>query len=305
MNARSLALFVPAALLLIAGPVRGDDAKPATVVVRARWKADDVASLEYTERRAMAILKVVDGKPVDADSFVQKRLVELKSVSKCIAADANGYPTKIIHYFGEFKISDADKKAPDDTSLSKVHVEVNGVGAARTVTVLTPGAMVSVEAMGWLDEEKGKGDKSGGFEAALEPKEAVAVGASWKPSVSEIAKLFTSDGMTPDESKMSADATLQKIEGDRAEFEFVVGLALKNFPFDNAALPWKSGGSGKVTLHVLRALAADSQELAFDKTDEFEGIADGKTFEVHFAVNAKTRSVLTPGGTFPEVPKAK
>ena len=306
MNLRPLTLAVPFALVVVAVPVRGEEPKTHTVVVRPRWKAGDVATLEYGERRTMAILKVVDGKTVDEESFKENRVVEVKALSKCLAADAKGFPTKIVHYFAAWKISDGDKQAPDDVSLAKVHVQVDGVGTARTITVLTPGAQVSEQATGWLEEEFGKGDKTDAIQALLEPASPVAVGATWKPSVAEIAKLLGgADGPPADETKMSADATFRKLDGTKAELEFGLVPAMKGFPAGDALLAWKSGGTGKITINARRDLKADAKDLAFDKSDEFDGIADGKTFEIHFALKAQTRSVLTSGGAFPDVPAGK
>ena len=287
---------------------RAGEPAPKTykVVLRDRWKAGDVATLSANEKRDKSIVRFIEGKPSENpdDSFKENRVVDQEVVSKCVEADADGYPTKMILWFAKFSYATAGEAGPEkDASLESVFVEVDGVGAARTVTVLSPDAKVSPRAMRWLETEHGKGEKLDALYAALEPKEPAAVATPWTPSGDVIATVLGSIDTPIDGDKSSAEVTLASVDGEKADYHLVVTAVSKGRVVGKGVVPWKTGGTGKIEIRSTRGIAADAFDTSAETEDEFEGVSAEKDAETHVSIKAQSEWVWAKGGTMPEIPK--
>jgi len=310
MKIRLLALCAALApLVLAAAPalVRADDA-PAThqVALRMRWKAGEVVTVTSKEQFVQNVVKVVDGKPVEATEpgFGKKETnTDYVAIVKCVEADADGYATKQLVHFVKFERKEGEKA---NTSLQGLQVRIDGKLAARTVTVVTPEKKLDDETVQWLDKNFGKQQRVDKFLATLEPKDPQAVGASWKVGGQELADAMD-DGTVPLEpSKMGAGVTLKGVEGDHAGYEIEVVVALKGLPVGGGqVLPWKDGGKGKVTLKFARGLAADGAESAVESDNEMDGIVATPEAEIHLAFKGHEMTTIEKGGEMPEVAPAK
>ena len=303
MMVRSFALALPLAVLSLAAPVRGDDApKTHTVVLRTHWTTGAVVSVTNREAKVQAVLKVVDGKEVEAEGFGKEQSsVEHAVVIKCLEADAEGHSLKSILHFSKYE---SRKGEVSDTSLTGVHVEVAGKDRARAVKVVTPGAEVSQEAIAWLDQNYGNGDKGDTLMTLLEPKEPQAAGAVWKVPGEDVVRALD-DGKVPlDVSKVKAEAELVSVAGEKATYRIAMEMGLAGLPVGpGVVLPWKDGGVGKIGATFVRGLAADVLDASVEKHDQIDGIAVAGDFEIHFAIKGTETSTITKGGVMPEVAK--
>lgn len=285
----------------------GEPADPTVkVVLRDRWKAGDVATLSSNEKRVKSIVKFIGKEPSPNadDSFKESRVVDQEVIIKCLEADADGHSTKRLLYFVKYAYATTGEAGPEkDASLEKVFVGVDGVGPARTLTVLSPDAKPSPRAMRWLEGAHGKGEMLDALYAALEPKEPIAVGATSKPTGEAIAAALGSDDAPIDAETSSADVTLASVDGEKADLHLVVVAQSKGRLIGKALVSWSSGGASRFDLQLTRALAADAFDTTGESEDEFEGATAEKGGETRVSIKSRAEWVLAKGGSMPEIPK--
>lgn len=302
-------LFVAFVLSSILGSAsRADEPAAPTyqVALRNRWKSGDVATLAANEKREKSIVRFVGGKASEnaADSFKEYRVVDHEVVATCVDAGPDGVPTKMVLWFASFVHgTKGEAGLENDATLEKVFVEVNGIGAARTVTILSPDAKVSPRVLRWLDAEYGRGAKLDALCGALESKEPVCEGTTWKVAGDVIASAVGSDDAPIDADKTSADVTLASVEGGKGVYRLVVRLAPKGRLVGKAILPWKTGGVGKLEIRMTRALSSDGFDTTGEFDEEFEGATADTDGETRVSIKTVGEWVWSKGGTTPGVPK--
>jgi hypothetical protein len=307
---RTSSRLVPAvAFFLAALPVaaRADDPAAAAhkVVLRDRWKAGEVATLSGDEKRVKSIVRFVgsEASKNPDDSFKENRVVDQEVVVKCVEANDEGVATKRILYFAKFSYATKGEAGPEnDTSLEKVFVAVDGVGAARTLTILSPDAKPSPRAMRWLEAAHGKGETLEALCGALEPKEPLAVEATWKPTGEAIAAALGTDEAPIDAEKSSAEVTLTSVDGAQADSHLVVSPASKGRLVGKTLVPWKTGGTGRLEIRTSRGLAGDAFDTTGESEESFEGAVPEKGGETRVSIQASAEWVWAKGGTMPPIP---
>ncbi len=297
-----LPLAAIAACTLSAVAVRADEPKGKSLSLRTRWKAEDVVTRTSESKETLAVAQVKDEK-IQGEMHKEDKATSYEVVAKCTAADAAGHWTGGVLYFATWTQTTA---AGTDESLAKVHVELTGFGANAQTKILTPGASVSEAAQAWLKSEFGAGSTNDALLGALEPKSAVAVGATWSVA-GELLVAALGNEVPLDPVRSRAELTLAKSEGGLDTVEGKVVMQLAGFPAGEGGklLKWKDD-KGAIELAFRHTMKAGSHEADTEMEAEGEGIADaGEAGEIHFATKQAQKVVTRDGGTVPEVPAAK
>src|SRR5688572_29991716 len=159
-----------------------------TIPERDVWKAGDVVTRTEDERQVQKqVVKGPDGTVMQDKETTQ--VTSWSGVLQVEAVDAEGRITRGLVHFSSWK-RELDGKS--DESLKGKHARIEGVGSARTVKVVTPGATASAGALRWLESEFGK-EKASREDAIAKmflPGKPVAVGDSWTPDMKKVAELF-------------------------------------------------------------------------------------------------------------------
>ena len=305
---KSLLRPICAATLLtfaIVAAARADDPKPAEakktfrVLLRERWKVGDVVT---------RIAKETSTRNVEAkkgDEPVQKlpgseRQTSYVTVTKCLEANADGYPTKSLLYLTSWSIEAGPQR---DASLTGVHIELTGLGAERTWKILTPDAKPSAVAIDWVDQFYGKKAAGDATYNDLEPKGEVEVGASWEGESRSIAKRLADRGLPVDVEKSKAVCTLHSVDDGKAHLEVKMSFPTTELKLPGQSFPWKEGGVLELTLDITRPLAAGEFDARMHREQKLAGIAQGDDgVTVTWEDMGQQDIEFKAGGKMPEVP---
>ena len=310
MRASLRPVLAVAALAFAAAPaVRADDPAPAApaapktykVLLRERWKAGDVVTRSARESSSRSVEIHAGGETQKPPT--SERQTSYVVVTKCLEADADGYPTKMILYLTARSIEVGPEK---DSSLSGLHIQLDGKGADRTWKILTPDAAPSDFAKGWFDQTFGKKSASDATNADLEPKAEVAVGGTWEGDGVSIGKRLAERGLPVDVEKSKASGTLVGVEGTTAHVEVKMTLPTKEFNHPNGQkLPWKEGGAYEYTVDLVRPLVAGEFDAKVKREIRWAGVAGGDEGTITWDDVTTQAYEISTGGRMPDVPAAK
>ena len=291
-----------AACVLSAVAVRADEPKARRVTLRTRWKADDIVTRTSESKETLAIAQVKDEK-VQGEMHKEDKTTTFEVVVKCTGADASGGWMDGVLYFSTWSIVTA---SGTDESLAKVHVALSGHGPKAETKILTPGVEVSEAAQAWLKSEFGSGSTNDAMLDVLEPKDAVAVGATWSVAGEPLVAALGNE-VQLDPVRSNAKLTWEKSEGGLDTIHGKVVMQLSGLPAGEGGklLKWKDD-KGAIELAFEHTLKEGSHESTTEMEAEGEGIADaGAEGEIHFATKQAQKVVTREGGTLPDVPAAK
>lgn len=304
----ALVLF---ALAFAAVPVaRADDPAPAApaaaktyrVLLRDRWKAGDVVTRSAKESASATVEITRDGGETEK-APTNERQTSYVVVSKCLEADADGVPTKMIVYLTAWTFEVGPQK---DSSLAGLHLELEGKGADRTWKILTPDAAPSDFAKGWIELTFGKKAASDATYADLEPRAEVAVGASWDGDGAAIGRRFAARGIAVDVETSKAVGTLAGVEGASARVVAKVSLPTKEFRDPKGQkFPWKEGGVLEFSLDLTRSLAAGEFDARVRREARLSGVAVAEGASISWDEVSTQEYEVSTGGKMPDVPAAK
>lgn len=280
------------------------------------WKAGSVATF-HSQDALEAVFDVSAMNPQTGEAKAEKRAVDQLNVytyvSRCLAADDAGVPTKSLVYVKEWTQTKTEKQGEKetakepDTSLKGLHVEVTVTEGKASYKILTPDAKPSEDGIKWLDRKFGPKRKSKGKEGLDldrmgRPEGPVKVGDAWKGD-----PLMLDFSMPVDAEQSKVALTLAAVADGAMQIKADVSLKLKAFPLgeDGPQAPFTDGG-------VLTAQGDMKESMApgtFDSEGTFEATLKGTasikgTLTFVLEMNFHTVGGSKTGGEMPAAPAA-
>jgi len=194
-----------------------------------------------------------------------KKVESSKYTQETLETDGNDRPTKLRRTYDRARLTENDRETVFPYQGKTVLIEK--VGERYGFAIDGGGPLAGPEAR-LLDEEFNKKPNAGReqFEDLFLPKRAVAVGDSWEPDLSAVARVFAANGGLPvDLSKATGKGTLVKVhKQDGKQFgvmEFKAELPLKDTTTADKVtfLP-----GGKLTLTVSLDACIDGTDASRD-----------------------------------------
>jgi hypothetical protein len=284
------------AAALLAGPAVAEDGKTYTIPAKVTWKVGDVVTRRESEKKTQKLsIKTPDGTEVPPSGETVES-TSYEAVMKVLAVDATGELTKAVVFFTSWS---TEKGGAEDKSLAGKHVELDGSGANRKVTVLDDGDL-SAEAREWVTNEIGS--KSAVREdkmSVLYPAKPVAVGESWDVDPAKIAAAL-GDDLTVVPAKSTAKVSLVAVEDGLAKLKMEINLQTANLPTPAGPMEWSEGGAMVISLTTSRAIEAGKHTSDGEGTITFQGKGNMQGADVSMDIKSENSMHVTEGGEIPE-----
>lgn len=280
------------------------------------WKVGSAAT--FHSRDALeAVFDISAPNPQTGEVQTEKRAVEqlevFTYVSRCLAADDAGVPTKSLVYVKEWTHTETEKQGEKetakepDTSLKGLHVEVTVADGKASYKVLTPDAKPSEDGVKWLDKKfgpkrKGSGKEGLDLDQMGRPEGPVKVGDAWKGD-----PLMLDFPMPLDAEQSKVALTLAAVADGAMQIKADVSLKLQAFPLgeDGPKAPFTDGGmlEGQGDMKESMAPGTFDSEGTFEAT--LKGTASIKgAVTIVLEMNFHTVGGSKTGGEMPAAPAA-
>ena len=292
-------------LVALVAPPASVAAQDATYALNAeeKFEVGDLFTETVKESKEQKVVVSVGGQVVQNQEESSK--VSYVSVTKVLAVDANGAPTRLQSYFSTFSFTEGGFE--DDTLKGKV-IEITTADDGTTAWRHHAGeGNIASAARKWLDEQMAGALKSDAEDAAgqaLTPKAPVKVGESWTP---DLAVLMKSLEMGDDTSNAKGSCKLEKIETrggvEIAHVSMTAEMPMTAFPgMEGMEVKWTKGGtmtfSHTGTMPTSARIAPGDDESTY----ALEGEADMQGATVALTVKGSESTVTTLDGTIPDLP---
>jgi hypothetical protein len=292
-----VALAAPAAVLA------AQDAATYALNAEERFEAGDVFTETVEESKEQKVVVSVGGQVVQDQGESSK--VSYVSVTKVLAVDDNGAPTKLQTYFTTFTFTEAG--FDDDTLKGKVVEITTAVDGTTQWRHHAGEGNIASSARKWLDEQMAGALKSDAEDAAgraLTPKTPVKVGDSWTP---DLAVLMKSLEMGDDTSKAKGSCKLEKIETrggvEIAHITMKAEMPMTAFPgMEGMEVKWTKGGTMTFSHTGTTPTSARIAPGEDKSTYALEGEADMQGASVALTVKGSESTITTLEGAIPDLP---
>lgn len=294
---RSVSVWVLVAAMC--ATAAADGPKTVKPTFRPRWKAGDVATWTSKERMSRTTTEEhVGGLPI-----VEKTEygTEFVAIVRCDEGDADGYMTRGLIWFQRWSDAEGENMTEELTGL---HVELTGTGKSRAIKVVTPGAELTPDVQGWLEDSFGKENSREPLEVLLEPAEPVSVGGTWTPDLEKLARLLQKK-FAIDTSKSSATLKLISLDGDVAHCSLDM-----RFPLTSVTVPQGKFAAGAESVLTLAGESTSGIGAELSDSKRVKETLLRCSFEMEKGTTLKLEAVKklevtqTKGGEMPPIKAA-
>lgn len=224
------------------------------------------------------------------------------TVEKCLEVDRDGNATKVLAYIRNWVERRGDTEAAvADTGIEGARILVTGVGRERAWHFIGEAPPLSEGARQWLDANFGAARTVGALVEDLLPRHRVAVAESWSVDPAPLLERMSQYPVTA----ASGKGTLLGVEGGEARVHFAFTVSSNGFPFGarGTVMPWKSGGTIRVTLEATVALSGPRSVTVSQYRSGVDGVIDASsadgTLYVSMESNLALLQTVSEGGEIP------
>lgn len=274
---------------------------------RATWRAEDVATRTSVSTARLVMLGSRPGDPqaLDLRRYSSTRAV---TVEKCLEVDREGNRVSLHAYIRDWieRRGDADT-AIVDTLLQGTSVLVTGHGRDRGWKFLGDAPELSPGARQWLESHFGVRRPMAAMLEMMLPKHRVAVAESWDVDPAPLLERITQYPVTG----ATGRGTLRSVENGVARVHFDFAVSSRGMPFGEKGevLPWKKGGTMRVTLEA----SVDLEGARGVTIGHFRSNIDGEitsrlpdgVMDITLENSWAQQQTIVEGGELPPLPRAQ
>ena len=288
-----LRLLAPAAVLALAGLAVAGDAPTYDLSRHDKFQVGDTVTTTSKLTLKQHQTKTAEDGTVEPDSTTTE-VTSVRAVQKVLAVDDKGRATKVRVHLAEWSQQQGEDK---DESIQGALVEVTGVGKGRTWALLGEGVTPTEGATKWLTEEWSKDEEA--IQDVMLPKQPIAVGETWSPSVADVMAAGLGETLTVDAEKSKVTGKLESVQGDLATLSMTIDLTvttLQGLPLSKGAMKLSGAGPKALTARIGEGTTHNEMTLEGDASVPEEG----KTKLIHFSISHSQDETIKVGGEVPE-----
>lgn len=263
-------------------------------------RVDDVATHTTLSSARLIMAGSSPGEsPRDFRRYLSTRAV---SVERCLEVDREGNATKVLVHIRNWVEQRGDTEtALTDTAIQGASIFVTGHGRDRAWRFVGEAPELTEGARQWLDANFGAARPIAALVEAMFPRHKVAVAESWEADPSPLLERITQHPVTAATGK----GTLLNVDQGNARIHFSFTVSSGGMPFGprGIVVPWKSGGTMRVTLEATVALGGARTVTVSQYRSVIDGVIDASSTDgaLHVSVDSHLAHLQTisEGGAMP------